>query len=110
MLWAVLSILSGFSFATSDALAKLYLSKEKTMSIVWSRFGFAYSGFFYGIMILFHFIALSLVIVPYMIALKRTSSIFGVAYGWLVFNERKILERIVGTSIMAFGVILILLF
>jgi len=72
--------------------------------------GFAYSGFFYGLMILFHFIALSLVIVPYMIALKRTSSIFGVAYGWLMFKERKIAERMVGTLIMVFGVILILLF
>ena len=72
--------------------------------------GFAYSGFLYGLMILFHFIALSLVIVPYMIALKRTSSIFGVAYGWLMFKERKIAERMIGTLIMVFGVILILLF
>lgn len=72
--------------------------------------GFAYSGFFYGLMILFHFIALSLVIVPYMIALKRTSSIFGVAYGWLMFKERKIAERMIGALIMVFGVALILLF
>lgn len=72
--------------------------------------GFAYSGFFYGLMIWFHFVALSLVIVPYMIALKRTSSIFGVAYGWLIFKERNIAERMTGTLIMVFGVILILLF
>jgi len=72
--------------------------------------GFAFSGFFYGLMILFHFVALSLIIVPYMIALKRTSSIFGVAYGWLMFKERKIAERMIGALIMVLGVILILLF
>ena len=72
--------------------------------------GFAYSGFFYGLMILFHFIALSLVIVPYMISLKRTSSIFGVAYGWLMFKERKIAERMFGTLLMVCGAVLILLF
>lgn len=72
--------------------------------------GFAYSGFFYGFMILFHFIALSLVIVPYMIALKRTNSIFGVAYGRLVFNEKKIKERMIGTLLMVFGAMLIVLF
>ena len=72
--------------------------------------GFAYSGFFYGLVVLFHFVALSLAIVPYMIALKRTSSIFGVAYGWLMFKERKIAERMIGALIMVLGVMLILLF
>ena len=72
--------------------------------------GFAYSGFFYGLMILFHFIALSLVIVPYMIALKRTSSVFGVGYGWFVFKEKRIKERMIGTLLMVLGAILIVLY
>lgn len=72
--------------------------------------GFAYSGFFYGLMILFHFVALSLVIVPYMIALKRTSSIFGVGYGWLIFKEKGIKERALGTLLMVLGAVLIVLF
>ena len=67
-------------------------------------------GFIFAIMVLAHFSALRLTEVAYMIAVKRTSLIFSVIYGWLVFKEKHIRERILGTIVMLTGVILITLF
>ena len=112
MLWAFLSILSGFAWATSDTVVKKYLAKEKAIIIVWSRFAFA-SLF---LLLMLPFIKIPklditfLDIVPYMIALKRTSSVFGVGYGWLIFKEKGIKERALGTLLMVLGAVLIVLF
>ncbi len=57
-------------------------------------------------MILSHVMAISLTHAAYMIALKRTSVLFGVLYGAFWFKEEKMRERIVGTGIMVFGVFL----
>jgi uncharacterized membrane protein len=67
-------------------------------------------GFFSAMMIAAHFSALSLVDVAYMISIKRTSLIFSVIYGALVFKEEKLRERLVGAGLMFVGVALITLF
>jgi len=54
-----------------------------------------------------HVLALSLTNVAYMISLKRTSLLFGVMYGALLFKEEKIKERLIGSAIMITGVLLI---
>jgi uncharacterized membrane protein len=41
------------------------------------------------------------------ISLKRTSLLFGVMYGALLFKEEKIKERLIGSVIMITGVLLI---
>ena len=48
--------------------------------------------------------------VAYMISVKRTSLIFSVLYGWLVFKEEHIRERLLGCMVMVIGVALITLF
>lgn len=55
-------------------------------------------------------IALTLQIVPYVIAIKRLSIIVMVLYGTLVFSERDRKRRIMGASLMVAGAIIILLF
>ena len=64
-------------------------------------------GIFVAAMIISHVIAISLTQAAYMIALKRTSVLFGVLYGAFLFKEEKMRERIVGTGIMVAGIFLI---
>lgn len=51
-----------------------------------------------------HWIAIARIPAAYMIALKRTSILFGVLYGALLFHEERITERLTGTAIMLSGV------
>jgi len=60
-------------------------------------------GIFFALMIIFHNFAVRLVIVPYMISIKRTSSIFSVFYGHFLFKEKNIKERLIGSVIMLIG-------
>ena len=67
-------------------------------------------GLFFGLMVIFHNFAIRLVIVPYMVSIKRTSSIFSVLYGWFLFKEKNIPVRLIGALIMLIGAGLIVLF
>ncbi|MBI2208530.1 DMT family transporter [Candidatus Woesearchaeota archaeon] len=67
------------------------------------------TGITYGLMFFFHVVAITLVIVPYMISIKRTSSIFGVLYGHFWFKEKHITQRLFGAVIMILGAAIILL-
>ncbi len=67
-------------------------------------------GLFYAAMIISHMIAMSLTQVAYMISVKRLSLIFGVIYGYVLFRESGIRERLAGTALMIAGFALIILF
>jgi uncharacterized membrane protein len=56
-----------------------------------------------------HYHAIKLAPVSYMIAVKRTSLIFSVLYGGLIFKEKRIRLRLVGTSMMLSGVVILYL-
>lgn len=62
-----------------------------------------------GLSTAFQMIAISLTLVPNVITVKRTSAIFGIAWGKLFFKEENIKERLIGAVIMVLGVVLILL-
>lgn len=64
-------------------------------------------GMFYGSMVASHMMAISLTNVAYMIALKRTSVLIGILYGYFLFRESHIRERFVGAIIMVAGFMLI---
>ncbi|MFH1072482.1 MAG: EamA family transporter [Nanoarchaeota archaeon] len=49
-------------------------------------------------------------IVPYVISIKRTSIVFSVLYGWLLFKEKDITKRLLAALILLAGVVLIILF
>ncbi len=65
------------------------------------------SGVLFGFMIVSHMFAISMAKVAYMIALKRTSILFGALYGFLLFREKGFLERLSGILIMIVGIFLI---
>lgn len=56
----------------------------------------------------FQMIALNLVIVPYVISIKRMSILFSVLIGYFFFKEKHIKKRIIGASIMLAGAIFII--
>ena len=62
-----------------------------------------------AVVVFSHTLAISLVEAAYMLSVKRTSLLFGVVLGGLVFRETRIRERLLGASIMLTGVFLIAL-
>ncbi len=54
-------------------------------------------------------VALTMTLVPYVIAVKRLSAVFGVLIGTLIFRESGLAERLFGTALMVAGVFFIAL-
>ena len=69
--------------------------------------GLALPGIFYSIMVASHMLAINLTNVAYMISVKRTSVIIGVLYGYFLFREKHIKERLLGAMIMSIGFFII---
>lgn len=57
-----------------------------------------------------HFTSIALVAAAYMIAIKRLSSIFSVAYGGLIFKESNIMLRLMGAALMSVGAAVITIY
>lgn len=66
-------------------------------------------GFFYGLSILCHMQAIVLTDVPYMISVKRTSLLFSILYGRMVFKEERFFERAGGGLLILAGIAFIIL-
>lgn len=96
--------LLGFAFVLV-AKGKGKKLKPKKFSI-----NFAWIGFFNAIMMITHMVAIKYIQVAYMIAVKRTSLLFGVFFGYLFFHEKEIGKRMIAAIIMLAGVVTILIF
>lgn len=66
-----------------------------------------FPGFFYALMVIFHMLAMDLTKVAYMISVKRLSLIIGVIYGYLFFKEENFRQRLLSTTIMLIGFIIL---
>jgi uncharacterized membrane protein len=64
-------------------------------------------GFFYGLMVLTHMMAMKLTKVAYMISVKRVSLLMGLLYGYLFFREENIRSRFVGALLMFIGFLMV---
>lgn len=69
-----------------------------------------FAGIALTLMIFSHTYAISLIQAAYMISVKRSSILFGVVFGAILFKEEKISERLFGASVMMAGVLMIGLF
>ncbi|MDD3754787.1 MAG: EamA family transporter [Methanobacterium sp.] len=67
------------------------------------------TGFLSALTIIFQIYAITLTLVAYVIAIKRTSVCFGVIWGHLIFHEKGVKERLTGAVVMVLGVVLIIL-
>ncbi|MCK4339449.1 MAG: EamA family transporter, partial [Candidatus Cloacimonetes bacterium] len=93
--------LLGIVFAILTLVKKQKLKPQKF------EFSLGAIGFFNAIMMISHMIAIKYVQVAYMIAVKRTSMLFGVFFGYLFFQEKEIGKRFFSACLMLVGVILI---
>ena len=66
-------------------------------------------GLFGGLTSISQMTAISLTLVAYVIAVKRTSAIMGVIFGYSIFKESGIKERLSGVMVMITGVLFITL-
>lgn len=66
-------------------------------------------GALFSAMIVTHFMALERVATAYMISVKRTSILFGVLFGVVLFGEKNLLGRLAAAALMVIGVALIVL-
>jgi len=64
---------------------------------------------FDAIAIVSHFYAVSMVNVAYMIAVKRSSLLIGTVYGFLLFREQNIRERLLGALFMFAGFVVVVI-
>jgi uncharacterized membrane protein len=60
-----------------------------------------------ALMVLTHFYAIAQVEVAYMIAVKRTSLLFGMLYGAWLFAETGLVKNLVAGMLMILGIMLI---
>jgi uncharacterized membrane protein len=61
-------------------------------------------GLAMALMMASHYLAIQNIPVSYMISVKRTSLIFAVLYGYIVFRETLILFRLTGALVMLGGI------
>jgi uncharacterized membrane protein len=83
--------------------------KYKTEQIAKAKTNLILVGFFTAFGFFLQMTALSLTLVAYVIAIKRTSGMLTVLHGHLFFGEKHIKERMLGSVIMFIGVLLIIL-
>jgi drug/metabolite transporter (DMT)-like permease len=85
------------------------LSAPRVLKGVWRRpWAVLAVSLFNAVMVYTHFLALQRVEVAYMIAVKRTSLLFGILYGAIVFGERGLGPHLIAGTLMVCGVFLIL--
>lgn len=88
-----------------------YVAYKGKLRFVFSRpASFIPIGLCTAAMVSTHFIAISLTQAAYMISVKRTSLVWSVILGRLIFKEEDIRQRLAGSVIMMAGVLVIVLF
>jgi len=68
------------------------------------------AGMFMFCEVFFHCWGVSIAKVAYLVSLKRLNILIGIVYGGLLFHEENIVVRLVGTSFMLAGAVVILIF
>ena len=106
IMWTIAGHLSVAVFSLPILLLK---SKPNIQNIKSNARNLILIGFINALAILCQMSALQLALVSFVIAVKRTSALFNVLWGWLIFNELGIKERIAGSVIMILGVVVITL-
>lgn len=68
---------------------------------------FLSAGLVFSLAVITHCLGLTMTKAAYMITAKRLSIIFGTIYGWLLFKESQITNRLTATALMLVGILLI---
>ena len=88
-----------------SALVVFSVGRPRLARVLWRRPGWHLAvGILMGIMVVTHFMALARVEVAYMISVKRTSLLFGIVYGALLFREHGLGRNLLAGTLMCLGV------
>jgi len=98
-----------FSFFLGPFAFFLSRKKRPVETFMGSPRTFVFIGLIITALVITQTLALNLTQVSYMIAVKRTSLLFSIGYGWWMFREENIRERLVGGSVMLAGLVLMVL-
>lgn len=85
----------------------LYKSRSNTNQIAINYKALLPLGLFTALTFITYAVAINLALVTYVISIKRTSTIMSVLFGYLIFKEKNIKERLAGVLIMVTGVLFI---
>ncbi len=97
-----------FLLLGAASFALFALPRPRILQTVWRRpWAVVAVTLFNAAMVYTHFLALQRVEVVYMIAVKRTSLLFGILYGALLFHERRLGMHLFAGGLMLAGVFLI---
>jgi drug/metabolite transporter (DMT)-like permease len=89
-------------------IAIFSVQRPQIVRVMWRRpVPHAVVGLMMAVMAVTHFLAIKEIEVSYMIAVKRTSLLFGILYGALLFSERHLIQHLAAGTLMVGGVILI---
>jgi uncharacterized membrane protein len=103
-------IMSAFAITTVLLTPMVWkLSKRGFSQVRIKPFDLVATGFLEAVTCVCQMYALSVAIVPYVVAVKRMSAVFAVLLGWLVLREGRMRERLAGAALMVLGVFLIAL-
>ncbi len=110
MEWLPAAQFGAFYFAVLAVVVFVFTALTKPRALRVGRFGvlplLVVAGFM-ALMVITHFLALAEVEAAYMIAVKRTSLLFGMLYGAMLFAERHLARHIVAGALMIGGVAMI---
>lgn len=110
MQWMPPQQFGAFYFAVLGSAVLLLMAVTRPQALRVQRFGLlpllVVSGFMV-LMVIVHFMALAEVEAAYMIAAKRTSLLFGMLYGAILFNERHLGRHLLAGALMVAGVVAI---
>ena len=89
-------------------LAILFPKQPNILGLLWRRPGpHLLVGVMMAVSIITHFLAIQGVEVASMIAVKRTSLLFGIVYGAFLFKEPHLMQHLSAGALMILGVFLI---
>jgi drug/metabolite transporter (DMT)-like permease len=97
--FALLGLLTLILFGATRPL-RLRVAREKPLAVIGV-------GVLMAVMVVTHFMAISKVEAAYMIAVKRTSLLFGILYGAVLFREAHVGRNLAAGALMVAGVALI---
>jgi len=99
-----------FSVIGCAGLLFTLLMRPSSLAVVYYRpLSSLTVGLFMAVMVVSHFMAIALVEVAYMITVKRTSLLFGILLGAVMFSEKGLGQHFVAGSLMVLGVGVILI-
>ena len=99
-----------FSIIGFCTLVLILLLNPKSLKVIKVKPGYALAvGICMAIMVICHFLSISQIEVAYMVAVKRTSLLFGIILGAIFFSERHLTQHFAAGALMVAGVTIILI-